>query len=327
MEKTVKIKVPSPWAISTFALLILIIVLFFTGNISITGKFVLTKEQAGKKAIDFINKNLVQPGTSASLISIEDLGFVYKVLTSYQGQQIPVYIAKDGSYLFLQAFDTSQSLGTEREEQPKEIPKSDKPEAHVFVMSYCPYGLQFLKAYVQVIELLGNKAELQVNFVDYIMHGEKEFHGNNFMYCVQKVEKDKFTKYLRCFVESGDYEKCLDSSGADKTKVENCINSIDKQFNLTNLFKDQSTWLNGRFPKYPVEEELNSKYGVEGSPTFVINGKVISVQRSAEAIKQAICSAFNSPPEECKQKLSENQEAPGIGKISASSSSSSGICK
>jgi protein-disulfide isomerase len=324
MEK-IKLKIPSIWFISTISLLLILLALYLTGNLAITGKFVLTKEQAGKKAIDYINTNLVQSGTSASLVSVEDLGPVYKVLTSYQGNQIPVYISKDGRYLFLQAYDTTQSLTVERQqEETQEIPKSDKPEAHVFVMSYCPYGLQFLKAYVQVIELLKNRANLQVNFVDYIMHGEKELHGNNFLYCVQKVENEKFAKYLRCFVESGDYEKCLEVAGVDASKVRNCISTLDNQFNLTNLFNDQSTWINGRFPKYPVESDLNSRYGVRGSPTFVVNGKVISVQRSAEAIKQVICSAFNSPPQECSQKLSENQEAPGIGKIGASSSTSSG---
>ena len=50
------------------------------------------------------------------------------------------------------------------------------------------------------------------------------------------------------------------------------------------------------------------------------------MQRSAEAVKQAICSAFNSPPEECNQKLNENPEAPGIGKIAAGGSTSSGSC-
>jgi protein-disulfide isomerase len=326
MEK-VKIKIPNPWAISTFILLILIIALFFAGKISITGKFALTKEQVGEKAINYINKRW--PSAAAKLISVEDEGEIYKVLTSSQGQQIPVYVTKDGKYLILPGgiIDMTQEIQTEEQgEEQQEIPKSDKPEVHVFVMSFCPYGLQFLKAYVQVIELLRDKADLQVNFVDYIMHGEKELNGNNFMYCVQKVEEDKFTKYLRCFVESGDYEKCLDSSGANKAKVESCISSIDKQFNLTNLFNDQSTWLNGRFPKYPVEEDLNSKYNVQGSPTFVVNGKVVSVQRSAEAVKQAICSAFNSPPEECNQKLNENPEAAGIGKIAAGGSTSSGSC-
>jgi protein-disulfide isomerase len=327
MEKSIKIKIPNPWVISTIILLILIIALFFTGKISITGKFALTKEQVGEKAINYINKRW--PSASAKLISVEDEGEIYKVLTSSQGQQIPVYVTKDGKYLILPGgiIDMTQEIQTEEQrEEQQEVPKSDKPEVHVFVMSFCPYGLQFLKAYVQVMELLKNKADLQVNFVDYIMHGERELHGNNFLYCVQKVEKEKFTKYLRCFVESGDYEKCLDSAEVDKIKVENCISTIDKQFNLTNLFNDQSTWLNGRFPKYPVEEDLNSKYNVQGSPTFVVNGKVISVQRSAEAVKQAICSAFNSPPEECNQKLNENPEAPGIGKIAAGGSTSSGSC-
>jgi hypothetical protein len=331
MEITIKIPKINPWLIISLILAIaLVVVIFQQQKPKITGAFILSKEEIGKKVIDYINNNLVPPGTNATLVKVEDMGTFYEILTSYQGQQIPVYATKDGKYMFLQSFNLSEKIERPTQQaqqaQQQEIPKRDRPEARVFVMSFCPFGLQFLKAYIPVIELLGKKADLQVSFVDYIMHGEKEFHGNNFLYCVQRVENEKFTKYLRCFVESGDYEKCLDSSGIDKTKVKNCIDSIDKQFNLTNLFKDQSTWLSGRFPKYPVEEELNTKYGVQGSPTFVINGKVVSIERSAEAIKRAICSAFNSPPEECNRTLRTEAESPGIGPIGSGSGTSGGRC-
>ena len=54
---------------------------------------------------------------------------------------------------------------------------------------------------------------------------------------------------------------------------------------------------------------------------------VKSVSRSAEAIKEAVCSAFITPPAECEQTLSTNTESPGIGPIgSGSGSSSEGQC-
>ena len=66
---------------------------------------------------------------------------------------------------------------------------------------------------------------------------------------------------------------------------------------------------------YPVDALLSNQYGVRGSPTLVINGKTMSVQRSPEAIKSAICDAFNTPPEECNTALSSNQAAPSIGPL------------
>ncbi|MEM5871869.1 MAG: hypothetical protein QW051_03280 [Candidatus Aenigmatarchaeota archaeon] len=209
----------------------------------------------------------------------------------------------------------------EEEVQPvANAPKSDRPEAHVFIMSYCPYGLQFIKAYVQVMELLGNKADLYVNFVPYIMHGEKEMIENTRMYCIQKEQKDKFTKYLRCFVKDGNAERCISEVGIDSVKLNVCMNATDEQYQLSKTFAESSD----RFPPYPIDQALADVYGARGSPTFGINGKQISVTRSAEVIKQAICNAFNNPPSECNQKLSAKAESPGFGEIGAGSGSSGG---
>jgi len=201
-----------------------------------------------------------------------------------------------------------------------EVPKSDRPEAHAFVMSHCPYGLQFLKAYIPVIELLGDKADLEVNFVHYIMHGEKEMKDNTRMYCVQKTQKEKFADYLRCFVESGDHEKCVSDVALDKNAIDTCIQETDDEFGITKTFQESQE----RFPPYPVDANLAQQYGVRGSPTFVINGQQVRVTRSAEAIKQAICNAFNSPPGECSQTLSSTPESPGFGPVGSGGGSSSG---
>ena len=60
---------------------------------------------------------------------------------------------------------------------------------------------------------------------------------------------------------------------------------------------------------------LNDQYGITGSPTLLINGVVYNGQRSAEGYKQAICSAYSNPPEEC-----------GIT-LSGSTGTSSGSCE
>ncbi|MEE9323635.1 MAG: hypothetical protein V3U72_03745 [Candidatus Aenigmarchaeota archaeon] len=201
-----------------------------------------------------------------------------------------------------------------------DIPKSDKPEAHAFVMSYCPYGLQFLKAYVPVIELLGDKADVEVNFVHYLMHGEKEMTENTRMYCIQKEEKVKFTDYLRCFVEFDDPEKCMSETGIDSSAIDTCMETTDTEFELTKTFQESGE----RYPPYMVDASLAQQYGVGGSPTFGINGQQVSpASRSPEAIKQVICAAFNSPPEECSQTLSSAPEAAGLGPMGSGGGSGS----
>jgi hypothetical protein len=50
-----------------------------------------------------------------------------------------------------------------------------------------------------------------------------------------------------------------------------------------------------------AEEALNTKYGVSGSPSLVINGESREeIYKGTEATKSAICSAFKTLPSECK---------------------------
>ena len=96
-----KVKVPkmNVWTFTTIVLAIFV-------ALSLTQGWCIacqqpSKDVIGQKAIDYINRNLVREGTSATLVSVEDMGDVYKVTTEYQGQQIPVYVTKDGRFLFL----------------------------------------------------------------------------------------------------------------------------------------------------------------------------------------------------------------------------------
>lgn len=324
-----KARIMQIWSISSLVIIILLIgIMYFQSTESSSSVQVITAEKAGEQTVDFINQNLVSTG-EATLISVEEESGNYKVTVSYQDQDIPLYVSKDGTLLFQGTIDMEEVIEqpTQPEEpapQPEEVPKTDKPEINGFIMSYCPYGLQFLKAYIPVLELLGDKADMSLNFVDYIMHGEKEIQENNRMYCIQRDQSDKFTEYLRCFVGSDDWEACYDSVGIDKATIDACISDIDEQYKITELYNDQSTWSGGRYPQYPVDGALTTQFAVRGSPTFVVNGKTVSVNRAPESIKQLVCSGFNTPPSECDQTLSAVGESPGIGPVGSGSGSDSG---
>jgi hypothetical protein len=175
--KTITIKVPSFNVKKNFwKILSIILLIALVGNmyVNLTGKAVLTLTQSqtsaneiGKKVIDFINNNLVQPGTSASLVSVKDRGSYFEILTSYQGRQIPVYASKDGKILFLQAIDMSQIQQTQRQtqtttqQQTQEIPKKDRPTAELYIFSYCPFGASTLDSFAIVGKLLSNKANMK----------------------------------------------------------------------------------------------------------------------------------------------------------------------
>ena len=209
---------------------------------------------------------------------------------------------------------TAQAQQTAQEQQAvTQAPKTDKPKVELFVMSYCPYGLQMEKAYLPVVNLLGKKAEMEIKFVSYAMHGEKEIKENTRQYCIQKEQSAKFVKYLSCFTGKDDYAACLKEAGVSESQVNTCMTKADKQFGITAKFDDKASWLSGQFPIYPVHQSDNDNYGVQGSPTLVINGVQVDAARSPEAVKQAICQSFNKAPSECETTLSTQSAAPSFG--------------
>lgn len=196
---------------------------------------------------------------------------------------------------------------------PKET--GDKPKVELFIMSYCPYGLQMQKAYLPVMELLGEKADIDIKFVSYIMHQKIEADENTTQYCIMKDQNDKYIDYAKCFVGTGKSDTCLASAKIDKTKLASCVSETDKTYKITESFNNKATWLNGRYPLYSIHKDLNTKYGVQGSPTLIINGvKADKVSRTPEAVKNAICDSFKGDkPTECQTVLSSQGFQPGFG--------------
>ena len=257
-------------------------------------------------------------GSSLSLVTVSIMNG-----TAVLQSGLEMYATNDGKTLMVggQAYNTNETVPTAAETPPAQaqpVPKSDKPHAQAFVMAYCPYGLQFLKAYVPVMELLGDKADVTVDFVSYSMHGQKELEANSYIYCVQKDNKAKLTPYLRCFVETGNYTTCLATAGINGNQTASCVSALDSQYNITGLYNDKSTWLSGYYPQYPVQATENEQYGVGGSPTFVLNGQEASPNRTPESIKEAICASFTVPPAECNTTLSASAEGAGLGAIGGS---------
>lgn len=292
----------------------------------------LSDAELKSKAEAYINQNLITPGYTAEITKLEPYDRYTTLATlsiKKDGTELDtttIYLANDGGSLFIQAFrlnETAKTAGSTGNtgDGGNSGAKVAKPAAQAFVMAFCPYGLQFLKAYVPVMELLGDKADMEVNFVSYAMHGKSEIDGNNYIYCVQKEDKPKLPAYLRCAVENGDYAGCIATAGIDAGNISACVADVDARYNITAMFNDQSTWFNGRYPQYPVDAVLASQYGVQGSPTFVLNGNQADVGRNAEAIKQAICSTFIEPPAECNTTLRSEDESAGTGPMGSGASS------
>jgi len=293
-----------------FFSIILLLALVANVYLNVTGRMILVSHEAsgdeiGRKVIDFINNNLVPSGTSASLVSVKDMGTYYEILTSYQGQQIPVYASKDGKFLFLQAIDMSKPIErqVERESQqtPQEIPKRDRPIVELYIFSYCPAGVSALNSFAPVGKLLSTKADMRVKFFS-DMHGEHELQQSKIQACIQEVEPEKYWDYATNFFQDV-YSKCrttrdlgcdmnesislMKKVGIDVEKVIKCVEERGGELYMKDVSDAQ-------------------RYNLRFSPSLVINDVAVgpNFDRSSEGIKTLVCSSFTAPPEECSQTLS-----------------------
>ena len=209
------------------------------------------------------------------------------------------------------------------------MPKKEKPEVELFVMAYCPFGIQSEKGILPVLSLLGDKINFSVKFCTYAMHGKKELDEQLLQYCIQKEQRDKYLDYLACFLKEGKTEECLNETGIDRKELDSCIEKTDTEFNITENYKNRSTWLGGRFPRFDVYKESNEKYGIRGSPGLVINGVLANPGRDPESLLNAICLGFKDKPAECSERLSSSTPSPGFGfsdSIERNSPAASGVC-
>lgn len=331
-------KKSNPWFVVTLILAVAVIVLLylvFNNGMIGSGK-VLSGQDAGKKLVDFLN---LRTGGGVTYDSFSDKGDLYEITVSYQGQKIPVYTTKDGSYFVQMAVPMNESNTTSSTtcktnsdcasgevcesgqcvQAPKDVPKVAKPIAEAFVFSYCPYGLQFEKAMFPVYDILKNKVDFKIVAIG-AMHGEFEHQESLRQICIEKYYgKDKLLSYLKAFDVSSDIGNCNGQESCLTPLIQKIFtsNSIDSK-RIDSCMKNESESL------YQQQNERASGLGISGSPTFVVNGITLnSVQRTPESIKQAICSGFDNPPSECSKNLSTSASSPGFGSTAGSSSSAS----
>ncbi|MFA5724309.1 MAG: thioredoxin domain-containing protein [Candidatus Pacearchaeota archaeon] len=317
-EQKVEPKRRNDWKILSAILgVVVVILLIVMVYPRITGN-VISGDDAGSKIVDFLNG---QTGGGVTYVSSTEKGDLYEVMVSYQGQEIPVYVTKDGQY-FVQSpvpiDESTQSTDNPSTNTPKDVPKTDKPVVDAYIFSYCPYGLQFEKGLQPVYDLLKNKADINIVAIG-AMHGEFERVESLRQICIQKIYgKDKLWNYLKTFNTdtaigacNGD-ATCVDplidkiylTYGFDKTKIESCMKTDAPAI-------------------YDAQGKQAQGLGISGSPTFVINGVQVQVDRTPEAIKTAVCNAFTTAPSECSKTLSTSALTAGFGASAGASTGAS----
>lgn len=263
-------------------------------------------QEVGDKIIKYINENILRGNATATLSEIKEESGLYKLKIKINNEEFPSYATLDGKFLFPDAINLEEKRDLTNSVENKEIPKTEKPDVKLFVMSFCPFGNDAENMIKPVVELLGDKINFEIHYIisktsdnKYIsLHGNQETNQDIREFCIFKYQKDKFWSFLekineKCSAQNADicWEEIAKESGIDINKIKGCekseINTILEQ-----------------------ELKLVEEYKVSGSPQLFINGTDINKtkygrQRTTNNYKDAICSGFNNPPSDCEKVLPE----------------------
>ena len=324
-KKDVRMPKMNVWMISSIALIIILaaVIVFGSSLFGTTSTSSNMKpEEASLKAVKFINENLVAPNTTASFVSVSDFQGIYNISVDYQGRNVSVYITKDGSYMFLSSpLDITQSLPQatqQQQQQTTETPKTAKPTAQLYVMAFCPYGIQAEDAMKPVVDLLGSKADIQVHFIANVggttpdsvssLHGAVEAQEDLRQVCIMKYYDQKtYWKYMMAI------DATCSGQRSDTTVYDACWKSAAKNASIDTAKIDTCSKGSEGINLLKADEALTTQYGISGSPTLLINGVTYSGDRTPDAYKQGICNAFTTAPSECSQNLSTTGSAASGG--------------
>ncbi len=118
---------------------------------------ILEPEEAKAKVEKFINDEMESSGVETKVVikEISEETGLYKLLVVVENQgqvqEVVSYMTRDGSKFFTQAINMNEALPFQETAEnelplaPKINKKQEKPQIELFVMSYCPYGLQIEK--------------------------------------------------------------------------------------------------------------------------------------------------------------------------------------
>ena len=265
---------------------------------AIVDKTDIGQDAASQKIQSFVTENLVDPGTDVNMKDVSQESGLYKATVTIKGKDYTMYLTLDGKIFFPQGMDTAAK--DKKDTAAKDIPKSDKPEVDLYVMSFCPYGNKAEDTLKSAYGLLKDKVNFNFHYIVNTsgndiqsLHGPKEVAEDQREACVLKnYGKDKwmdFVSYVNanCGSDGSCWEAGTKNLGVDSAKIGACVNSEGLALMKT-------------------DGQASDTAGASGSPTMTINGvetQAVYQYGNSEAYKQAICSAFNTPPSECSETL------------------------
>ncbi|MDO9036475.1 MAG: DsbA family protein [Methanoregula sp.] len=309
-------------ALAILACTVIVLVAFLvavSGMAPPAGTTALSSLACGEKTLQYINANLVSPGTTATLAGVRENRSVYMVTISYSSQKTTVYATKDCNLLFTNAIDMSAPVSPASSQQ--EVNKSARPVVDLYAMSYCPYGTQTETAMKPVVDLLGTDADFRVRYITSVtgttpasvqsLHGAAEVQEDLRQVCINQLYPKQFWNYLQHFDD-----QCYPVAG-NSAALAACVRNVTATLGMDSPSIAACAAGNETVSILAADETAAVAAGAYGSPTIIINGVTYSGARNPEAYKEAICNSFTTPPAACSTALaSASNTNPAAGSCS-----------
>ncbi|MGM5488862.1 MAG: hypothetical protein ACQESG_07990 [Nanobdellota archaeon] len=190
------------------------------------------------------------------------------------------------------------------EEEPSETTTTagEQVSLQMYVMSQCPYGTEVVDAIAPVKEKLGDRLDLQIEYITYpeemyqgkedqfcidgmcSMHGISEVKGDIVQLCAMEHNPDTYLDMLTCMNQDmnaipDNWEEC--AQGLDIEAIRSCYEGTEGR----QLLNDSAA------------KAINA--GAQGSPTLFLNEEPYSGGRTETDFMRSLCAAFDERPAAC----------------------------
>lgn len=164
-------------------------------------------------------------------------------------------------------------------------------DIELYVMSQCPYGVQFENALKPVYDKLGDSINLRIDYIARetspgvfsSLHGQPEVEGDIIQLCAAKYYPDKYYDFIECQNKGyhdlgGSVESCSREAGIDASKITKCSEGDEGKSLLSESIKNANN------------------AGATGSPTVIISGQDYGGARDSETLMRVLCNKLNNHP-------------------------------
>ncbi len=288
------IKIKNPWKIATIILgLITLILLYMINTNTGLSASSISGENAGKIVTDFLN---LQTGGGVNYISYNDLKDIYEITVSYEGQNVPVYITKNGNYFVQSAIPISDSIPSQlpddqelnqriNDVSPDDDAIKGEVNAPVTIIEFSDYECPFCGRFFEQTLPELNEAYIKTGKVKLIYRDfPLDIHPN----------AQKAAEAAECAGEQGKYYEMHDKLFENQNALD--VGSLKKYAKDIGLNTDEFNKCldSGKMSDEVSQDFIDGQsYGVTGTPTFFINGKPLLGAQPFSEFEKIIMEGLN----------------------------------